>query len=272
LATARWTVLSCRVRLLIVDDLHFLRWRDRAGLEVSNHFKYVANEFPVTLLFIGVGLEARGLFEGTDYADAVLAQTGRRTTRLNMAPFLVDSEPARRNWRRLLLAIEQRLGLDRRMARDAGRRTVRLPIRPQHRTHRLADDVAAVPPPYVLVGHSFGGLLSAMYAGSYPTEVVGLVLIDPTTPTDADSFTLIPERDRAAAAAAQENNAENLEFDETLEQAKAVVPEIPNIPVLVLAATRGMGDRPGRRRTCARHGKSGCRTSPRRYHAVSCDM
>lgn len=33
-----------------------------------------------------------------------------------------------------------------------------------------------MPSPYLLVGHSFGGLLSTMYAGSYPTEVVGLVL------------------------------------------------------------------------------------------------
>ncbi|MCC9737658.1 TniB family NTP-binding protein [Streptomyces sp. MNU89] len=44
-------VLSCDVKLLIVDDLHSLRWRATGGVEVSNHFKYIANEFPVTLLF-----------------------------------------------------------------------------------------------------------------------------------------------------------------------------------------------------------------------------
>jgi len=105
-------VLSCQVRLLVVDDLHFLRWKDRNGVEVSNHFKYIANEFPVTLLFIGVGLGARGLFsEGRDYADAVLAQTGRRTTSLGMAPFLIDTDQGRTEWRRLLLAVEQRLVL-----------------------------------------------------------------------------------------------------------------------------------------------------------------
>ena len=50
------------VRVLVIDDLHFLEWRNSSGIEISNHFKYIANEFPVTLMFIGVGLAARGLF------------------------------------------------------------------------------------------------------------------------------------------------------------------------------------------------------------------
>jgi hypothetical protein len=104
-------VLSCQTRLLVVD-LHFLKWRNPNSIEVSNHFKYIANEFPITLLFVGVGLAARGLFsEGHDYTDAVLAQTGRRTTPLGMAPFVIDTEAGRQDWRRLLLAIEQRLVL-----------------------------------------------------------------------------------------------------------------------------------------------------------------
>ena len=105
-------VLLCDVRLLIVDDLHFLRWRLSSGVEISNHLKYIANEFPVTLLLIGVGLKAGGLLsEGRSYSDAVLAQTGRRTTVLDMRPFLVTSEEGRREWRQLLLAIEERLVL-----------------------------------------------------------------------------------------------------------------------------------------------------------------
>lgn len=35
-------------------------------------------------------------------------------------------------------------------------------------------------PPYVLVGHSFGGPLNRVFAGMYPDEIVGLVLVDPT--------------------------------------------------------------------------------------------
>ena len=105
-------VLLCDVRLLIVDDMHFLRWRVSSGVEISNHLKYIANEFPVTLLLIGVGLEVGGLLsEGRAYSDAVLAQTGRRTTLLDMAPFVVTTEKGRREWRQLLLAIEERLVL-----------------------------------------------------------------------------------------------------------------------------------------------------------------
>jgi pimeloyl-ACP methyl ester carboxylesterase len=41
---------------------------------------------------------------------------------------------------------------------------------------------ASVPPPYVLVGHSLGGLYQFCYAKLFPQEVAGLVLLDPTHP------------------------------------------------------------------------------------------
>ncbi len=37
---------------------------------------------------------------------------------------------------------------------------------------------ADIPGPYVMVGHSFGGLIVRLYASMYPDEVVGLVLVD----------------------------------------------------------------------------------------------
>ncbi len=39
-----------------------------------------------------------------------------------------------------------------------------------------------VPGPYVLAGHSFGGLYVLTFAARYPTEVAGLVLVDSTAP------------------------------------------------------------------------------------------
>ena len=39
---------------------------------------------------------------------------------------------------------------------------------------------ARIKAPYVLVGHSIGGLIARVYAGQYPNEVVGMVLVDST--------------------------------------------------------------------------------------------
>ena len=35
--------------------------------------------------------------------------------------------------------------------------------------------------PYVLVGHSYGGLVVRLYASTYPDDVSGLVLVDALT-------------------------------------------------------------------------------------------
>ncbi|MGI5423719.1 hypothetical protein [Streptomyces sp. CA-179760] len=64
------------------------------------------------MLKVGVGLTDKGLFsEGEAAGDTALAQTGRRTTRLDMPPFTIDTEQGRRRWRQLLLALEQRIVL-----------------------------------------------------------------------------------------------------------------------------------------------------------------
>lgn len=41
---------------------------------------------------------------------------------------------------------------------------------------------AQVGPPYVLVGHSFGGLIVQVYASRFPDEVAGMVLVDSSHP------------------------------------------------------------------------------------------
>jgi pimeloyl-ACP methyl ester carboxylesterase len=44
---------------------------------------------------------------------------------------------------------------------------------------------AGVPGPYVLVGHSLGGLLVRVFAHAYPADVAGVVLIDSMSPSGA---------------------------------------------------------------------------------------
>ena len=48
---------------------------------------------------------------------------------------------------------------------------------------------AGVGPPYVLAGHSYGGLVSRMFADRYPGEVAGMVLVDASHP---DQWAHIP--------------------------------------------------------------------------------
>ena len=43
---------------------------------------------------------------------------------------------------------------------------------------------AGVPPPFLLVGHSFGGLTMPLFAARYPSEVSGVVLVDPVAPAE----------------------------------------------------------------------------------------
>ncbi len=55
---------------------------------------------------------------------------------------------------------------------------------------RVADELsellcrADVPAPYVLVGHSFGGLVMRIFTARHPDEVAGLVLIEPAIPEE----------------------------------------------------------------------------------------
>lgn len=55
---------------------------------------------------------------------------------------------------------------------------------------RLIDELdtllerAAIPGPFVLVGHSFGGLTMPLFAARYPAKTVGIVLVDPVAPAE----------------------------------------------------------------------------------------
>jgi pimeloyl-ACP methyl ester carboxylesterase len=62
--------------------------------------------------------------------------------------------------------------------------------------HRLLE-LANVPPPYILVGHSFGGLTTRLFASRFPDEVAGLVLVDPVGP---EEWSPLSERERRRLA------------------------------------------------------------------------
>lgn len=57
-------------------------------------------------------------------------------------------------------------------------RTLRTPGNISTELHAMLE-MAGIKPPYILVGHSFGGLVMRRYAALYPEDVAGVVLVDP---------------------------------------------------------------------------------------------
>lgn len=62
----------------------------------------------------------------------------------------------------------------------------RAPVTPDSILHdlRTALDAVNVKPPYIFVGHSFGGLIAQLFAARHREELAGLVLLDPPHPSE----------------------------------------------------------------------------------------
>ncbi|MBB2923187.1 AAA family ATPase [Cellulomonas cellasea] len=100
-------VLSCQTRLIVIDDLHFIDFKHRNGLDVSNHLKWLSNEMPVTFIYVGINLAEKRFFDdGLAGEQAVYAQTSRRATRCTLAPFNLDGDAAYQLWVKTLRAFE----------------------------------------------------------------------------------------------------------------------------------------------------------------------
>ena len=108
-----------------------------------------------------------------------------------------------------------------------------------------ALQTAGIKPPYVLVGHSFGGPYIRVFANIYPAEVAGMVLIDPSQEAFDDWMRNGPQQklnesklkseDAQLAKATQGVRDEAAAVSTTYEQARsAKVP--PGIPVTLMTA------------------------------------
>jgi pimeloyl-ACP methyl ester carboxylesterase len=90
---------------------------------------------------------------------------------------------------------------------------------------------ADVRPPYILVGHSLGGLYVQMFARKYPKEVSGVVLLDSSS-ADAPS-------DLKTRARLEPGTAAYLEEEGIPESNRQIMngSPFPDIPLTVIAAT-----------------------------------
>jgi pimeloyl-ACP methyl ester carboxylesterase len=115
---------------------------------------------------------------------------------------------------------------------------------PESGQHTATDDVedlhallttAGIEPPYVLVGHSFGGMEMLLYAGTYPADTAGIVLADATLPFESQ---LDPPDLRDKIRAELNANPEGLDWYGAYAEARAALPSLPDVPITYLFATQ----------------------------------
>ncbi|MEW5838186.1 MAG: alpha/beta hydrolase [Pseudomonadota bacterium] len=103
-----------------------------------------------------------------------------------------------------------------------------------------------IAPPYVLVGHSLGGLYMQLYARRYPNEVAGLVLVDATHPEQlkgAGSKENWPGWFNALLEVSLSETAlKELEAISITGSEMLVLPAFTGKPVIVLSAQKPMED------------------------------
>jgi pimeloyl-ACP methyl ester carboxylesterase len=105
---------------------------------------------------------------------------------------------------------------------------------------------AAIPGPYVLAGHSFGGLIARLYATTYPDEVVGLVLIDAAHEDyyDVVRTVLTPEQWAAFApppdATDAEATIERIDVDASAREMREAMARSSLRPMPVIVLTHGL--------------------------------
>lgn len=120
------------------------------------------------------------------------------------------------------------------------------PSDPREGKHTAADSVvdlhaaleaAGEKDPYVLVGFSFGGLITQIYAAGHPDEIAGLVLVESNHPDEVDEFEkhLTPEQiseDRTSANA----NSEGVDVFASFREAQGAG-ALPDVPLVVVTGT-----------------------------------
>jgi len=112
---------------------------------------------------------------------------------------------------------------------------------PRDATMAVADlhallAAAHIDGPYVLVGFSMGGLISQLYAATYPGDIKGLVLVASNHPDENDVFDahLTPAQ-IAADKAETMGNPEGFDPFASFKEAQAAGP-LPNVPLIVISS------------------------------------
>ena len=98
---------------------------------------------------------------------------------------------------------------------------------------------ADIPGPYVLGGFSWGGLISQLYARTYPKDIAGLVLVDSNNAEEADTYWaagLTPAQVAEDKKVTEGPNPEHVDILASFDLVRAA-PAMPDVPLVVVSHT-----------------------------------
>lgn len=103
-------VADCSTSMIILDDIHFLRIKNRSHETVNNHIKHLANSISATFVYAGINVEGSGLLaEGNKPENKAFSQTAHRFKRFELLPFDYNKTESRSDFLKVLTSFEDHL-------------------------------------------------------------------------------------------------------------------------------------------------------------------
>ena len=103
-------VANCGTSLVILDDIHFLRIKNRSHETVNNHIKHLANSISATFLYAGINVEGCGLLaEGNSVEKSTFSQTAHRFKKFDLLPFTYADPQSQKDFLQVLASFEKHL-------------------------------------------------------------------------------------------------------------------------------------------------------------------
>jgi hypothetical protein len=101
---------NCATSLVILDDIHFLKMKNRTAETLNNHLKSLANSISATFMYAGINCEGTGLLsEGYRPELIQFSQTGHRFKKFDVYPFSTKTAEDNKSFCTLLTFIEKNL-------------------------------------------------------------------------------------------------------------------------------------------------------------------
>ena len=101
---------DCATSMVILDDIHFLKIKNRSHETLNNHIKHLANSISATFIYAGINCEGTGLLaEGNSIEQAGFSQTGHRFKKFDLQPYVLENPKSKQEFFAVISTFESHL-------------------------------------------------------------------------------------------------------------------------------------------------------------------